>query len=140
MGTVLPPHVYGLANNALLGMIRDGNNQSVVIRSVPPHGTGAHRISASNSLSFCSGESGAGKTEETKLTLQFLAEVAKGPVPEGTLGKFHPGASLRPTRERHAPDVSLCVQVPNNCCCSLAQSWRHLATRRQFATTTPVAS
>jgi myosin heavy subunit len=33
VGTVLPPHVYGLANNALVGMIRDGNNQSVVIRS-----------------------------------------------------------------------------------------------------------
>jgi myosin heavy subunit len=51
---VLPPHVYGLANNAYVSMLRDAENQSVVI----------------------SGESGAGKTEETKLCLQFLAEVA----------------------------------------------------------------
>eukprot|EP01051_Picozoa_sp_SAG22_P004846 SAG22_NODE_272_length_13192_cov_311.812495_4_plen_449_part_00 len=55
VGTMLPPHVYDLASNAYTSMIRDGNSQSVVI----------------------SGESGAGKTEETKLTLQFLAEVAK---------------------------------------------------------------
>ena len=55
IGTLLPPHVYELANNTYVYMMRDNQDQSVVI----------------------SGESGAGKTEETKLTLQFIAEVAK---------------------------------------------------------------
>ena len=51
---VLPPHVYGLASNTYVNMRRDGEDQSVVI----------------------SGESGAGKTEETKMCLEFLAAVA----------------------------------------------------------------
>jgi hypothetical protein len=51
---ILPPHVYGLANNTYVNMLRDGEDQSVVI----------------------SGESGAGKTEETKMCLEFLAAVA----------------------------------------------------------------
>ena len=50
----LPPHIYELASNALRNMLDHKKNQSVVI----------------------SGESGAGKTECTKLVLQFLAEVA----------------------------------------------------------------
>ena len=100
MGTVLPPHVYGLANNALVGMIRDGNNQSVVIRSAssteyflgkPARAADVCVISASSH----SGESGAGKTEETKLTLQFLAEVAKATDTGGKLGKSV-GNSLAP--------------------------------------------
>jgi myosin heavy subunit len=53
----LPPHVYELANNALRNMLDHKRGQSVVI----------------------SGESGAGKTESTKLVLQFLAEVAGQP-------------------------------------------------------------
>ena len=61
----LEPHVYELANNTYVNMMRDGEDQSVVI----------------------SGESGAGKTEETKLCLQFIAEVAKDTsLPEGTKG------------------------------------------------------
>ena len=55
-GTSLTPHVYDLANAALTDMKEgSGANQSIVI----------------------SGESGAGKTEETKQCLQFLAHVAK---------------------------------------------------------------
>jgi myosin-7 len=56
-GSTLEPHVYELANNAYKQMMENNEDQSVVI----------------------SGESGAGKTEETKLTLQFIAEVAKDP-------------------------------------------------------------
>ena len=64
-GQVLEPHVYELANSTYVNMMRDGEDQSVVI----------------------SGESGAGKTEETKLCLQFIAEVAKDPtVAEGKKG------------------------------------------------------
>ena len=50
----LPPHVYGVADDTYRSMIRDHANQSVII----------------------SGESGAGKTESTKLILQYIAEVS----------------------------------------------------------------
>lgn len=68
----LDPHVYGLANNTYVNMLRDGEDQSVVI----------------------SGESGAGKTEETKMCLEFLAAVASdkraGSRPEQLLLKSSP--------------------------------------------------
>ncbi len=48
----LPPHIFGTAYNAFNDMITKGTNQSVVI----------------------SGESGAGKSEATKLILQFITD------------------------------------------------------------------
>ncbi|KAK5985911.1 Unconventional myosin heavy chain 6, partial [Trichostrongylus colubriformis] len=54
----LPPHIFAIADNVYTNMRKHGKNQSVIIR-----------------LAF-SGESGAGKTESTKLVLQFLATIS----------------------------------------------------------------
>ena len=50
----LPPHIFAISDNSYYFMRRDKRNQAVII----------------------SGESGAGKTESTKLILQFLAAVS----------------------------------------------------------------
>ncbi len=50
----LPPHIFSVADEAYKSLLSDNANQSVII----------------------SGESGAGKTEATKLILQFIAEVS----------------------------------------------------------------
>jgi myosin heavy subunit len=52
----LPPHVYGVADNAYKALRGFGKSQSCIV----------------------SGESGAGKTEATKLFLQYIAEVSSG--------------------------------------------------------------
>lgn len=54
--TLDAPHVYAVADAAFSEMMRDGINQSVII----------------------SGESGAGKTETAKLTMQYLAALGGG--------------------------------------------------------------
>ena len=50
----MPPHVYGVADEAYRSMTADNSNQSCIV----------------------SGESGAGKTEATKIFLQYITEVS----------------------------------------------------------------
>ncbi|KAK9539701.1 hypothetical protein VZT92_002203 [Zoarces viviparus] len=50
----VPPHIYSIADNAYRNMMQDREDQSIL----------------------CTGESGAGKTENTKKVIQYLAVVA----------------------------------------------------------------
>ncbi|CAF1482340.1 unnamed protein product, partial [Rotaria sp. Silwood1] len=52
--TELPPHLFAISDNAYSNMLRDRENQSILI----------------------TGESGAGKTENTKKVIQYFALVA----------------------------------------------------------------
>ncbi|GAA5812272.1 hypothetical protein MFLAVUS_005723 [Mucor flavus] len=49
-----PPHIYAIADHAFYDMLHDKENQSILI----------------------TGESGAGKTENTKIVIQYLASIA----------------------------------------------------------------
>jgi len=61
----VPPHLYFVADNAYASMLRDRDNQSMLI----------------------TGESGAGKTENTKKVIQYLAYIAASGAPKKDDGK-----------------------------------------------------
>jgi myosin protein heavy chain len=61
----VPPHVFAMADNAYRAMMQDRKNQSMLI----------------------TGESGAGKTENTKKVIQYLASIAGRSGAEGQLEK-----------------------------------------------------
>ena len=77
-----PPHVYGVAYNSYRDMLKDDLSQSVVI----------------------SGESGAGKSEATKLILQFLTDVsARNSNPDQA--PVHTTADASPNKALPAEDL-----------------------------------
>ncbi|XP_055449149.1 myosin-15 [Psammomys obesus] len=59
-----PPHIFAVANRAFQDMLRNGENQSLIL----------------------TGESGAGKTVNTKLTIQYFATMAAINEPKKKLG------------------------------------------------------
>ena len=71
-GQGLPPHVYAIADSAYRSMVNDWQAQSVIV----------------------SGESGAGKTEATKLILEYLMEMSGRSARGGAEDEFDEEESL----------------------------------------------
>uniref|UniRef100_F6VSC4 Myosin-9 n=1 Tax=Equus caballus TaxID=9796 RepID=F6VSC4_HORSE len=62
----MPPHIYAITDTAYRSMMQDREDQSIL----------------------CTGESGAGKTENTKKVIQYLAHVASSHKSKKDQGKF----------------------------------------------------
>lgn len=64
-----PPHIYAVADAALADMMRSNQNQSILI---------TYSLQFESTILTIRGESGAGKTENTKKVIQYLTSVTGG--------------------------------------------------------------
>eukprot|EP00054_Salpingoeca_dolichothecata_P009437 m.53218 g.53218 ORF g.53218 m.53218 type:complete len:1350 (-) comp18370_c0_seq1:118-4167(-) len=82
----MPPHVYAIADQAYRDMLQDREDQSIL----------------------CTGESGAGKTENTKKVIQYLANIAAGSTARKAIQEIGKAAANR--RRRSSIGLVLAAQ------------------------------
>jgi myosin heavy subunit len=86
----MPPHVYGVADEAYKAMVATGQSQACIV----------------------SGESGAGKTETTKLFLQFITDVSVGMKGKRELAAAKSGEASAPVSgATQCPEADLQEQI-----------------------------